>query len=70
MGLAMDACTRSARVDELFSDAATVSRYLQVEVALAQTEAALGIIPDRAARAIAVSATFENIDLKRYRQGT
>ena len=68
MGLATDACTRSARVDELFSDAATVSRYLQVEVALAQTEAALGIIPDRAARAIAVSATFENIDLKRYRQ--
>ena len=68
MGLATDACTRSARVHELFSDAATVSRYLQVEVALAQTEAALGIIPDRAARAIAVSATFENIDLKRYRQ--
>ncbi len=64
----MDACTRSARVDALFSETATVSRYLKVEAALAQTEAALGIIPERAAQAIAVNATLENIDLERYRQ--
>ena len=64
----MDACIRSARVDVLFSETETLSRYLQVEVALAQTEAALGIIPERAAQAIAASATLENIDRERYRQ--
>ena len=64
----MDACIRSARVDALFSETATVSRYLKVEAALAQTEAALGIIPERAAQAIAVNAILENIDLERYRQ--
>jgi adenylosuccinate lyase len=45
----LDACVRSARVDALFSEAATLSRYLQVEVALAETEAALSIIPEQAA---------------------
>ncbi len=64
----MDACIRSARVDALFSETATLSRYLQVEVALARTEAALGIIPEQAAQAIAASATLENIDRERYRQ--
>ncbi len=64
----MDACIRSARVDTLFSETATLSRCLQVEVALAQTEAALGIIPERAAQMIAASATLENIDRERYRQ--
>jgi 3-carboxy-cis,cis-muconate cycloisomerase len=64
----MDASVRSSRVDELFSEVASVSRYLQVEVALAETEAALGIIPERAALAIAASATVENIDRQRYRQ--
>lgn len=64
----MDASVRSSRVDELFSEVASVSRYLQVEVALAETEATLGIIPERAALAIAASATVENIDRQRYRQ--
>lgn len=64
----MDASIRCARVDTLFAETATLSRYLQVEVALAQTEAALGIIPERAAQAIAASATVENIDRERYRQ--
>jgi 3-carboxy-cis,cis-muconate cycloisomerase len=64
----MDASIRSARVDALFAETATLSRYLQVEVALAQTEALLGIIPERAALAIAASATVENIDRERYRQ--
>jgi 3-carboxy-cis,cis-muconate cycloisomerase len=64
----MDASIRSARVDALFAESATLSRYLQVEVALAQTEAALGIIPERAAEAIAASATVDNIDRERYRQ--
>ncbi len=65
----MDAYIRSAKVDALFAETATLSRYLQVEVALAQTEAALGIIPEGAAQAIAASATLENIDRERYRQG-
>jgi 3-carboxy-cis,cis-muconate cycloisomerase len=64
----LDASIRSDRVDALFAETATISRYLQVEVALAQTEAALGIIPERAAQAIAASATVENIDRERYRQ--
>jgi 3-carboxy-cis,cis-muconate cycloisomerase len=64
----MDPSIRSARVHALFAETATLSRYLQVEVALAQTEAALGIIPERAAQAIAASATPENIDRERYRQ--
>ncbi len=64
----MDTSIRSARVDELFAETATLSRYLQVEVALAQSEAALGIIPERAPQAIAASATVENIDRERYRQ--
>jgi len=64
----MDAYIRSSKVDALFAETATLSRYLQVEVALAQTEAALGIIPEGAAQAIAASATLENIDRERYRQ--
>ncbi len=51
----------------LFAETATLSRYLQVEVALAETEAALGIIPEHAAQAIAASATVEYIDRERYR---
>ena len=64
----MDASVRSSRVDELFSETATISRYLQVEIALAETEAALGIIPGQAAQAIAANATLDNIDRERYRQ--
>ncbi len=64
----MDASIRSARVDALFAETATISRYLQVEVALAETEAALGIIPEPAAQAIVASAIVKNIDRERYRQ--
>ena len=64
----MDTHTRSARVDALFAETAALSRYLQVEVALAQTEAALSIIPEDAAQAIVANAILENIDRERYRQ--
>lgn len=60
--------TRSVRVDALFSETAAISRYLAVEVALAESEADLGIIPGDAARAIAARARVENIDLARYRR--
>ncbi len=63
----MDAGSRSARVDESFSESATISRYLRVEAALAETEASLGLIPESAAQAIAAGATLENIDRGRYR---
>jgi 3-carboxy-cis,cis-muconate cycloisomerase len=51
----------------LFAETATLSLYLRVEAALAETEASLGIIPEHAAQAIAASATVENIDRERYR---
>ena len=35
----MHKAMRSARVDELFAETATLSRYLEVEVALALTQA-------------------------------
>ena len=64
----MDESVRSSRVDELFAESATLSRYLQVEVALAETEAELGIIPEQAAKAIAANATLDKIDRERFRQ--
>ena len=63
----MDESVRSPRVDELFAESATLSRYIQVEVVLAETEAALGIIPGQAAKAIAANATLDKIDRERYR---
>jgi 3-carboxy-cis,cis-muconate cycloisomerase len=38
----------------VFSDAALIARYVEVEVALARAEAACGVIPAEAAREIAV----------------
>ena len=64
----MDPNIRSARVDELFSETETLSRYIQVEVALAQAEADLGLIPELAALAIAEHATVDRIDLERFRE--
>src|SRR5690606_23100579 len=43
----------SAAMRAVFDDAATVRRYVEVEVALARVQAELGIIPADAARAIA-----------------
>lgn len=64
----MDESIRSARVDDLFAETATLARYIQVEIALAEVEAALGIIPEEAAKSIAANATVEKIDRDRYRQ--
>lgn len=58
---------RSARADRLFSETATVSRYLETEAALAASQAWLGIIPEDAARSIAVFGVAEKIDLAEYR---
>ena len=59
---------RSARVDKFFAESATISRYLEVEAALAACQAQLGIIPERAARSIAAFARAEKIDRAEYRQ--
>ena len=64
----MDPGVRSARADELFAESATLSRYLEVEAALAACQAQLGVIPEHAARSIEAFARAENIDRARYRQ--
>ena len=68
LGRGVDTGIRSERVDSLFAETATLSRYLEVEIALARTQAELDLIPERAAEAIVTHATVENIDLQRHRQ--
>jgi 3-carboxy-cis,cis-muconate cycloisomerase len=50
---------------ELFSDRALLQRYLDVEVALAKAQAKLGLIPAKAADAIAAVASVERVDMAR-----
>ena len=49
----------------IWDDRATIQRWLDVEAALAQVEAELGLVPRAAARAIARAAKVERIDLAR-----
>jgi 3-carboxy-cis,cis-muconate cycloisomerase len=49
----------------IFSDAALVQRYLDVEAALARAQARLGLVPDAAARAISDAAKVERVDFAR-----
>ncbi len=51
------------RMREVFSDEATVRRWIEVEAALARVQARLGIIPEGAARVICAEACVERIDL-------
>ena len=53
---------------QIFSDESWVQRCLDVEAALAQTEAALGVIPAEAAEEITKKARAENIDLDELRK--
>jgi 3-carboxy-cis,cis-muconate cycloisomerase len=55
---------------QIFSERATVARYVEVEVALAQVEGRLGIIPQAAADAILGRASAKDIDLEQLRQAT
>jgi 3-carboxy-cis,cis-muconate cycloisomerase len=55
---------------QIFSERATVARYVEVEVALAQVEGRLGIIPQEAAEAIQRRASAKDIDLEQLRQAT
>lgn len=54
----------------IFSDEALVSRYVEVEVALARAEASAGIIPQIAAEAIARGAAAFQVDFDRLRRET
>lgn len=54
----------------IFSDEATVTRYVEVEVALAKVQAALGLIPAEAALAIAKAANPAAIDVAKLKTET
>jgi 3-carboxy-cis,cis-muconate cycloisomerase len=54
----------------VFSDRALVARYVEVEVALARVQAALGIIPADAAKTIAAKADASTIDLAKLKSET
>lgn len=54
----------------LFSDLALIQRYIDTEVALAQAQARVGVIPTEAAVHIANTASIEHIDLDRMRHET
>ena len=64
----------SLRIDDpgvraLFTEAARFQSWLDVEAALAQAQAELGIIPDSAAREITRKAHLKFLDLDRVRAG-
>jgi 3-carboxy-cis,cis-muconate cycloisomerase len=57
-------------VRTIFSDEETVARYVQIEVALAQVQGRLGIIPQDAADAIRERADARKIDLAQLKRKT
>jgi 3-carboxy-cis,cis-muconate cycloisomerase len=54
----------------IFADEHRIAIYLDIEAALARVEARLGIIPAKAAEAIAASAKIESIDMDLLRRRT
>ena len=57
----------TAPMRAVFSDHALITRYIEVEVALAHAEASLGVIPAEAATEIAARVRFETLDFDRLR---
>ncbi len=57
-------------VTDLFSEASLVRAWLEVERSLAETQAALGIIPAEAAAAVSAGATPDRVDLALLRERT
>ena len=53
----------------LFAEPARIQSWLDVEVALAQAQAELGVIPARAAAEIAAKARYENLNMDNIREG-
>jgi 3-carboxy-cis,cis-muconate cycloisomerase len=58
------------RMRDVFSDTALISRYVEVEVALARAEARCGVIPADAADRIAGCARVDRLDFARLRHET
>jgi 3-carboxy-cis,cis-muconate cycloisomerase len=58
------------RMRKVFSDRALISRYVEVEIALAKAEAACGVIPAEAAEAITRQADAAALDFDLLRQET
>lgn len=54
---------------EIFDDNTIIQNWLDLEVALAQTQAQMGIIPMEAAEEIAKKAKVENLDIAEIEQG-
>jgi 3-carboxy-cis,cis-muconate cycloisomerase len=60
----------TAEMRNVFSDEALVGRYVEAEVALAQAQARMGVVPDDAAQAIAAAAKSLRIDFDKLRHET
>jgi 3-carboxy-cis,cis-muconate cycloisomerase len=60
----------TAEMRHVFSDAARVGYYLEIEAAMAKAQARLGIIPEDAAKEIVRQCRIENIDFVRLKQQT
>lgn len=58
------------RMREVFSDFALISRYAEVEIALARAEARCGVIPLAAAEAIAARTDVAGLDFEELRRET
>ncbi len=56
-------------VRALFGEASRIQAWLDVEVALAQTQAELGVIPTHAADEIAAKVKFDNLNMDNIREG-
>jgi adenylosuccinate lyase len=54
---------------DVWSDRATIARWLEVESALAAVQAELGLVPKTAAREIERKARVENLDLQSMKRG-
>lgn len=66
--VALGDLVRSPAADAIFSESATIARFLEVEATLADAQAKLGLIPTEAASAIAEHASVDRIDLVAYRE--
>jgi len=60
----------TAAMREVFSDHALISRYIEVEIALAKAEARCGVIPQAAADAIAARTDVAALDFDALRRET
>ena len=60
----------TAEMRQVWSDTATLSRYVDAEVALALAEGRLGLIPAEAAQAIEAGAHGVKLDMERLQQET